>query len=183
MKSVLKEILSTSIFLLVVVLVSFLIIKYVAQRTEVIGSSMETTLSDGDNLILDKISYRTGDPERFDVIVFPFRNEDRDKKSYIKRIIGLPGETVRIDEEGKIYINGVELYESYGREVIQNPGLAIDEIQLGEGEYFVLGDNRNNSEDSRFSEVGTVKRDEIIGKAWLRIFPFGKIGFVDKIGK
>lgn len=181
MKNVLKEILSTSIYLLLVVAVSFLLIKYVGQRTEVIGSSMETTLSDQDNLILDKISYRIHEPERFDIIVFPFRNGEN--KSYIKRIIGLPGETVRIDTNGTIYIDDVELIESYGREVINNPGNAINEITLGTDEYFVLGDNRNNSEDSRFSDVGAVHKGEIIGKAWLRIYPFNQIGLVDKIGK
>lgn len=181
MKNVLKEILSTSLYLLFVVVVSFLLIKYVGQRTEVIGSSMETTLSDKDNLILDKISYRIHEPNRFDVVVFPFRNGE--KKSYIKRIIGLPGETVFIDAQGAIYIDGTELIESYGREIITDPGNAINEIKLGDDEYFVLGDNRNNSEDSRFSAVGPVKRSEIIGKAWVRIFPFNKLGFVDKIGK
>jgi len=180
MKNLLKEILSTSIYLLIVVIISFLIIKYVAQRTEVIGNSMYTTLSDGDNLILDKISYRFSEPERFDIVVFPFRNGE--DKSYIKRIIGLPGETVRIDTDGVIYINDSVLYESYGREIIKNPGNAINEITLGDDEYFVLGDNRNNSEDSRFSEVGKVSRDEIIGKAWIRIYPFSQICFVDKIG-
>lgn len=181
MKNVLKEVLSTSLYLLFVVVISFLLIKFVGQRTEVIGSSMETTLSDRDNLILDKISYRMHDPNRFDVVVFPFRNGEN--KSYIKRIIGLPGETVMIDINGTIYIDGTELIESYGREVINNPGNAINEIVLGADEYFVLGDNRNNSEDSRFSDVGPVKRSEIIGKAWVRIFPFNKMGFIDKIGK
>ena len=128
MNSKLKEFLSTAIFFLAVVLISFLVVKFVAQRTEVIGSSMMDTLEDGDNLILDKVSYKFSDPERFDIVVFPYR-EDTSKK-YIKRIIGLPGETVRIDADGKIYINGEELYESYGREVIQNPGLAAEEIHL-----------------------------------------------------
>lgn len=182
MKNILKEILSISLYLLIVVAISFLVIKFVVQRTEVIGSSMNTTLSDGDNLILDKISYRVHDPERFDIIVFPFRAPN-DNRNYIKRIIGLPGETVQIDDNGTIYINGDVLSESYGLEVIKNPGLASEKIILGAGEYFVLGDNRNNSEDSRFPDVGVVKREEIIGKAWLRIYPFNQIGFVDKLGK
>lgn len=180
MNKVLKEVLSTSLYLLIIVVLSFLMIKFVGQRTEVIGNSMNTTLSDGDNLILDKISYRLSEPERFDIVVFPFRNGEN--KSYIKRVIGLPGETVRIDLNGTIYINDVELVESYGREIIKDPGNAINEIKLGEDEYFVLGDNRNNSEDSRFSEVGPVKKSEIIGKAWIRIYPFNQMGFVDKLG-
>lgn len=176
MKRALKEILSTSIYLLCVVAISFLIVKYVAQRTEVIGSSMETTLSDGDNLILDKLTYKFSEPKRFDVIVFPFRNGS--DKNYIKRIIGLPGEKVRIDLDGVIYIDDEPLYESFGREVINDPHLAFKEIILGPDEYFVLGDNRNNSEDSRFPEVGNIKRSEILGRAWVRIYPFTKISIV-----
>ena len=137
---------------------------------------METTLSDGDNLIVDKLTYRFNDPERFDIIVFPFQYQE--DTYYIKRIIGLPGETVQIDEKGNIYINGEILQESYGREIIfpENVGIAIDPIVLGEDEYFVMGDNRNNSSDSRTEIVGNIHRDDIIGKAWLRIWPFAKFG-------
>ena len=98
MNKVLKEILSTGIYLLVVLAITYLIIAYVGQRTEVNGNSMQPTLNDGDNLIVDKISYRFRDPERFDIIVFPFVYKE--STYYIKRIIGLPGETVQIDEEG-----------------------------------------------------------------------------------
>ena len=178
MNSKLKEFLSTSLYLLIVVIVSFCIVKFVGQRTEVIGSSMLPTLEDGNNLILDKISYRFSEPERFDVIVFPFR--DATGKSYIKRIIGLPGENVRIDENGNIFINEELLEETYGREVMKNPGIAINGITLSENQYFVLGDNRNNSEDSRFPAVGAVSRDEILGRAWLRVWPFNEFGFVNK---
>ena len=94
---------------------------------------MEPTLSDGDNLIVDKISYRFHDPERFDIIVFPFQYEK--DTFYIKRIIGLPGETVQIDEEGNIMIDGEILEESYGKEVILNPGRAYEQVELGEDEY------------------------------------------------
>jgi len=176
MKEVLKEILSTSLYLLVVLIICFLVIKFVGQRTEVEGSSMETTLSDGDNLIVDKISYRFTDPKRFEIIVFPYQYEKN--TYYIKRIIGLPGETVQIDALGNIYIDGEILDEDFGREVIQNPGLAIQPITLGSNEYFVLGDNRNNSIDSRFEQVGKIKKSDIIGRAWVRIFPFNKFGVV-----
>lgn len=175
-KSVVKEILSTSIYLLVVLLATYLIIHYVGQRTEVQGSSMEPTLQDADNLIVDKISYRFHEPQRFDIIVFPFQYEE--ETYYIKRIIGMPGETVRIDWDGNIYIDGEQLEESYGLEVIQDPGRAEDEILLGEDEYFVLGDNRNASSDSRDPRVGVVHRKDIIGRAWLRIYPFDNAGFI-----
>ena len=135
---------------------------------------METTLSDGDNLIVDKLTYHFSDPERFDIIVFPFQYEEN--TYYVKRIIGLPGETVQIDLEGNIYINGEILEEDYGLEPILFPGLAAEPITLGEDEYFVLGDNRNNSSDSRDASVGNIHRDDIVGKAWVRIWPLNKIG-------
>lgn len=173
-----KEILSTSLYFLIVLIISLLIVKFVGQRTEVIGNSMKNTLHDGDNLILNKISYRFSDPERFDIVVFPFRNGE--KKNYIKRVIALPGETIQIDDEGVIYINGEVLEEHYGREVILDPGSAAEPITLGEDQYFVLGDNRNDSNDSRFGEVKLVSRDEIIGKVWIRIWPLKDFGKVDK---
>ena len=174
MKNIMKEILSTSIYLLVVLCAAYLIITYVGQRTQVSGSSMETTLSDGDNLLVDKITYRFSEPKRFDIIVFPFQYDT--DTYYIKRIIGMPGETVQIDYDGNIYINGSLLEESYGREVIQNPGRAAEPITLGEDEYFVMGDNRNNSSDSRDPSVGNIHRKDIIGRAWVRICPFSKFG-------
>ena len=140
---------------------------------------MEDTLSDGDNLIVDKISYRLHDPERFDVVVFPYQYEE--DTYYIKRIIGLPGEIVYIDGSGNIYINDVLLEEGYGTETILNAGLASSVIILGADEYFVLGDNRNNSTDSRFEAVGNIKGDDIVGKAWLRVYPFADFGLVDNI--
>lgn len=172
----LKEILSTSLYLLVVLVLTFLVVTYVGQRTQVIGSSMEPMLSDGDNLIVDKISYRFQDPQRFDIIVFPFQYEEN--TYYIKRIIGLPGETVYIDENGQIFINDVLLKESYGKEVILDSGRAYEPITLGIDEYFVMGDNRNNSSDSRDPAVGNIHRDELIGKAWVRIWPLDKIGMI-----
>ena len=174
MKNIMKEILSTSIYLLVVLCAAYLIITYVGQRTQVSGSSMETTLSDGDNLLVDKITYRFSEPKRFDIIVFPFQYDT--DTYYTKRIIGMPGETVQIDYDGNIYINGSLLEESYGREVIQNPGRAAEPITLGEDEYFVMGDNRNNSSDSRDPSVGNIHRKDIIGRAWVRIWPFSKFG-------
>lgn len=165
-----------SLYLLVILCAVYLLIHYVGQRTQVQGSSMEPMLTNGDNLIVDKISYRFHEPERFDIIVFPFQYEDN--VFYIKRIIGLPGETVRIDDEGNIYINGEILEEHYGKEVIQNPGRAREEITLADDEYFVMGDNRNNSSDSRDPSVAEVRREDIVGRAWLRIWPFKDFGFI-----
>lgn len=176
MKKTLKDVLGTSVYLLIVLVLTFLVVTYVGQRTKVSGASMEPTLEDGDNLIVDKISYRFSDPERFDIIVFPFRYEE--KTYYIKRIIGLPGETVYIDEEGTIYIDGEALAENYGKEVITDPGRAYEPVTLGDDEYFVMGDNRNNSQDSRDPVVGNIHKSEIIGKAWMRIWPLDKMGMI-----
>ena len=176
MKKVLKEILSTSLYLLFVLCAIYLVIHFVGQRTQVQGSSMEPKLSSDDNLIVDKISYRFHDPERFDIVVFPFRYEEN--TFYIKRVIGLPGETIQIDEMGNILIDGNILDEPYGKAVIQNPGRAYEEIVLADDEYFLMGDNRNNSTDSRDPSVGNVRRDEIVGRAWLRIWPLDKFGFI-----
>ena len=173
--SPLKELLSMLIYIGVVLGVTFLIITFVGQRTHVSGESMKNTLDHGDQLIVDKITYRFRDPERFDIIVFPFHYKEN--TYYIKRIIGLPGETVQI-ADGTIYINGQVLEESYGREVMQDPGIAAEPITLGEDEYFVLGDNRNQSSDSRDPSVGLIHRDEIIGRAWLRIWPLNSFGIL-----
>ena len=171
----LRELAGMLVYIIIVLAVTFLFITFVGQRTHVSGESMENTLDDGDQLIVDKITYRFKDPERFDIIVFPFHYKEN--TYYIKRIIGLPGETVQI-ADGLIYIDGEVLQESYGSEVIQDPGLAAEPITLGEDEYFVLGDNRNQSSDSRDPSVGLIHRDEIVGRAWLRIWPLDSFGIL-----
>ncbi len=178
MKTVLKDILSISLYFLGILVLTYLVIQFVGQRTVVEGSSMESTLIEGDNLIIDKLSYRFHDPERFDVIVFPFQQGKNE--FYIKRVIGLPGESVYIDPVGEIYINDEKLVEPYGKEAMLNSGMAGSTIHLGADEYFVLGDNRNASSDSRDPMVGPVKRDIIVGRAWFRMYPFDSIGFIKK---
>jgi len=180
MNKVLKELLNTGIYLLVVLGLTYLLITFVGQRTEVEGASMEPTLYDGDNLIVDKLTYQFEDPQRFDIIVFPFQYQEN--PYYIKRIIGLPGETVRIDDAGNIYITDESgerrLEENYGKEIIspEHIGIAGEPIILGDDEYFVMGDNRNNSSDSRTEIVGNIHRDNIVGRAWVRIWPFESFG-------
>ena len=164
-----KGLIEVLFYIVLVFGVSFLLTTYVGQRTRVNGESMYPTLHDDDNLIVDKVSYRFSDPRRYDIIVFPYRYKDM---YFIKRIIGLPGETVQI-LDGYVYIDGKKLDE---HEKIQNAALASDPITLGDDEYFVLGDNRNASEDSRFPDVGNVRRKEIIGRAWVRIWPFERAG-------
>ncbi len=175
----LKEFLSISIYLLIVLFLSYMFVHFVGQRTLVNGVSMEDTLQDGDNLLVDKLTYRFNDPERFDVIVFKYTHKDN--TYYVKRIIGLPGETVQIDNTGAIYINGNLIEEHYGYETIKDPGIAATPITLGDDEFFVLGDNRNNSADSRVAQVGNIDRDIIVGRAWVRIWPLHNAGKVADI--
>lgn len=164
------------LYVVCVLFITLLIIRFIGQRTEVFGYSMTPTLDNGDQLIVEKISYRFEDPKRFDIIVFPFRYAKR--TYYVKRIIGLPGETVQIDYDGNIYIDGQILDEHFGKEVILDPGIAAEPIRLGADEYFVLGDNRNDSQDSRDPAVGVLHRDELIGRVWLRLYPFSKFGLM-----
>ena len=168
MKGIIKELFGWILFIVIVVAASYLVVTFMGQRTQVSGESMETTLSDGDHLIVDKITYRFRDPKRYDIVVFPYRYEEN--TYYIKRIIGLPGETVQI-VDGYVYING-------GNALIMAPGQAAQPIRLGEDEYFVLGDNRNNSQDSRSANVGVIHRDELLGRAWIRIWPIDKFGVI-----
>lgn len=175
MKSIAKELGAWLLYILIIIGISYLVITFVGQRTQVSGSSMETTLSDGDQLIVDKISYRFREPNRYDIVVFPYHYEEN--TYYIKRIIGLPGETVQI-VDGTVWIDGQPLNEHYGNEVMEDPGLAADPITLGDDEYFVLGDNRNNSQDSRAANVGLIQRDELLGRAWVKIWPLSDFGVI-----
>lgn len=173
---IIREILGWIFYIIVILALTYVIITYVGQRTSVSGSSMETTLSDGDQLLVDKLSYRFRDPKRFDIIVFPYQYAEN--TYYIKRIIGLPGETVQV-VDGYVYINGKRLESDvYGNERMDDPMAASQPITLGSDEYFVLGDNRNHSQDSRDPSVGKVKKDTIMGKAWVRIYPFDKMGVI-----
>lgn len=157
------------VYLLIIFVLAYLLLNYVAQRVLVDGSSMNPTLYDNDSVIVDKLSYRFGTPERYDIIVFRYLRQD--DTYYIKRIIGLPGETVQIID-GYVYINGERLESDiYGNDVMLSAGRASEPITLGEYEYFVLGDNRNGSSDGRSELVGNVTRSQIVGKAFVRIWP------------
>lgn len=177
-KSMKREIIDTVLYFIFLFVAVWAIVTFVGQRTVVNGVSMYDTLNDGDNLWVDKFSYHFKDPQRFDIVVFPMYDGE---EYFIKRIIGLPGETVRIDHQGNIYINGEQLEESYGYETIE-PGMigrAFDGVTLGDDEYFVMGDNRNESEDSRFDIVGNVKREDLMGKAVFRLWPIATFGTID----
>ena len=179
--SVFSELLGLIIYILIVVVLIVVIHLYVGERTEVSGDSMNETLQDGDSLWLDKLTYHFQDPERYDIVVFPHTDAATGNEVlYVKRIIGLPGETIAITDNGNILVNGKALEESYGKETIDlyHIGVASEPITLGEDEYFVMGDNRNNSKDSRDAEVGNISRDIIEGRVVFRMWPWKKIGTV-----
>lgn len=179
-KKELKNFLEIGLYVFLAVALTYFVLNFVGQRTSVHGSSMYPTLQDSNQLIVEKLSYRFGKPKRFDIIVFNCLEEGSSTPvHYIKRVIGLPGETVQI-AEGKIYIDGELLEDSYGYyldEKIMEGYDFSEPVLIGEDEYFVLGDNRNDSLDSR--KIGCINRKDIIGKAVFRLYPFQKIGVVE----
>lgn len=161
MKTLLREIIGT----LLVGITIFVLFQLSIQYSIVEMSSMEPNLHNGQRLLVSKLTYKFGEPQRGDIIVFKPPHIDNPDKDYIKRIIGLPGETVEITN-GVVYINGAPLEEPY----IKDPAKSsFAKRTIPEGEYFVLGDNRNNSNDSRSG--WTVPLEDIVGKAWLSIWP------------
>lgn len=169
MKNMAKSLLGLALYILLLFGSTFLLGQFVVGQVEVDGSSMNDTLGDLDRVLINKFTYRVRNLDRFDIVVFKYAYDT--DSNYIKRVIGLPGETVRIDGDGRIFIDGELLEEDYGREVMEDPGIAEDGITLGADEYFVLGDNRNNSSDSRDPDVGAVSKSQIRGNAWLRLKP------------
>ncbi len=170
----LKFLMDVGVFVLIVLAISYVLSTFVAQRILVHNVSMQDTLMEGDVVLMDKFSYRFRDPERFQIICF---DSDYEREGLIKRIIGMPGETIMISH-GMIFINGNQFKDVKGLTPIEDAGLAAEEIHLGEDEYFVVGDNRDKSIDSRFAEVGNVKKDKIIGRAGLIIYPFNRFGMI-----
>jgi signal peptidase I len=166
-KKILKTIGEYIVTIAIGITLALLIQYFFVERVVVSGSSMEPTISDGQKFFADKITAKIdGGYERYDVVVI--YSQFRGGEYLIKRVIGLPGERIRIDEEGNIYINGELLDEPVKYDTIEYPGRALEEIQLQDDEYFVMGDNRNDSADSRFEEVGNIKLQDILGKIHLK---------------
>ena len=172
----LKSILGWTFEIIVVILFAYILVFFFGQVRTNIGQSMDTTLSGGDKVLINTLAYKLGGPSRNDIISFK-PNGSKPSHAYIKRVIGLPGETIQI-KEGMIYINDKVYLEDADYPSISNAGLADQPIVLGSSEYFVLGDNRNNSEDSRYADIGNVNTDDIEGKVWLRVSPASEFGFV-----
>ena len=169
--------LSLLLYIAIVVIVALCVKHFVIQKVKVDGPSMQETLYTNDELLVEKVSYRLRNPKLYDIIVFrPYENNQ--DTYYIKRIIGVPGDFIEI-KEGKVFRNFEALDDPQGEEFLYDPGIVKDGIQLEEDEYFVLGDNRYKSTDSRSSSVGLVKRNSILGRAFVRIWPFDKIGFIN----
>lgn len=165
-KAVLKEISSWIFWILVSVFLGLVAVYCVGMRTSVIGSSMEPLLYNGQSIYLNRVVYKVSSPKRGDVVVF-LPNGNEKSHYYVKRVVGVPGDTLYI-KNGTLYAND-EAVEDYFNDKIADPGLLDTEMTLEDNEYFVIGDNCNNSEDSRSANIGTVKKEYIIGKAWFKM--------------
>lgn len=176
--SKLKTVLIWILEIIIVVSLGILLTIGFGKTTTIQEGSMDPTLAAGDTLLIDRTTYIFSAPKRGDIIAFKL-SDDEKASTHIKRVIGLPGETIQI-KDGQILIDGETYQEQKSFPSIQNAGLAEETITLGKGEYFVLGDNRNNSEDSRFVDVGNVKKSNIIGKLWFVISPKEEFGFLKK---
>ena len=166
-----------SIYLFIVVFVLFIAPNFLIEKVAVDGTSMENTLFDEEHILIEKVSRYFDGPKRFDIVVFT-KEDGKTKKTYVKRIIGLPGETIQIIGN-QIYVDGIVLSETYGKTPIDMAGIAGEEIMLDKDEYFVLGDNRAVSVDSRQASVGVVKKEELDGVVVLRVAPLASFGKVE----
>ena len=166
-KEKIKSVAETAFMTIIVIFIAFVSIYAFGMKTTMIGDSMEPMLYNGQSVLIDRLAYMITSPKRNDVITFR-PNGNKNSHYYIKRVIGLPGESVQI-KNGKIYINGSELDEGDAYDTIIDPGIASEPLKLGSNEYFVIGDKRNSSEDSRSGNIGAVQKSAISGKAWLHM--------------
>jgi len=171
-----REVLSWIVELVVVIGLAYVLVSFFGIRTNVVGQAMEQTLENDDDILVNKFAYIISKPKQGDVIVF-LPNGNKKSHYYVRRVVAVPGDTVQI-KDGALYVND-ELYkESTDVASMEDAGIASDAVKLEKDEYFVLGDNRNNSEDSRYANIGNVKRDYIIGKAWFRFSGIGSFGTI-----
>lgn len=176
---VVREVFTWIIEVLFVIAIAFMFVYYVGLRTTVVGQSMAPTLENRTEILVNRLSYSARGPKANDLIVF-LPNGNEKSHYYVKRVIGVPGDKVMI-QNGAVYVDGELFEEEIDSAAIEDAGVAGEEITLGEDEYFVLGDNRNNSEDSRYANIGNVKKEYIIGKAWFIVSPWDKIGLISSV--
>lgn len=162
--------------ILIIILLGYTLTIFLSERTMISGNSMQPVIENEDTVLINRLAYSFVGPDRYDIVAFHISDVET-SKIYIKRVIGLPGETVQI-YGGKVYINGEVLSDDVSQEDILTAGLAAQELTLGEKEYFVLGDNRNNSEDSRFANVGVVNEEDIIGSVWFILNPVKRMKII-----
>ena len=173
---VLKEVGIWAGEILLVIMAAVILVSFVGFRISVVGTSMSPTLESGQEILVNRLKYKVFSPKQNDLIAF-LPNGNEKAHYYIKRVIAVPGDKVQI-KKGLVYVNGEQFSETAEVSNIDNALLAENEITVGEDEYFVLGDNRNNSEDSRYASIGNVKKEYIVGKVWFVVSPWGKIGFI-----
>lgn len=172
----LQEIFIWIVRIALVCVIAFGLVWYFGQKVSVIGDSMNPQLENGDITLINRLVYNMRKPKKGEVIAFK-PNGNENSHYYIKRVIGLPGETIEY-VHGEILIDSEAIEEDYNTTKIEELGLLEEPITLGKEEYFVLGDDRQNSEDSRMANVGNVKQSEIAGKVWLVVSPMKHFGFV-----
>lgn len=174
---IVKEVVTWMIEIAIVLVIAFVFVYYIGFRTSVVGNSMSPTLENRQEILVNRFIYSVTNPKPNDIVVF-LPNGNEKSHYYVKRVIGVPGDTVQI-RDGAVYVNGELFDEEVETAAVLDAELAAEEIRLAEDEYFVLGDNRNNSEDSRYANIGNVKKEYIIGKAWFIVSPFKNMGFLD----
>ncbi|MCI9427143.1 MAG: signal peptidase I [Eubacterium sp.] len=174
---IVKEVITWIVEILIVLAIAFVFVCYIGLRTSVVGQSMSPTLENRQEILVNRFIYSITNPKPNDIVVF-LPNGNEKSHYYVKRVIAVPGDKVQI-KDGAVYVNGELFDEKAETAAILDAQLAAEEIELGEDEYFVLGDNRNNSEDSRYANIGNVKKEYIIGKAWFIVSPFQDFGFLD----
>ena len=156
----------------IVLALALFVVHFLGNRYTIMGNSMSPVLENGNVVFINELCYNFLEPARLDVVLF--ESADDESRTFVKRIIGLPGETVQI-VDGAVLIDGEAASLPDGLDLAAIPGLAKDPVTLEENEYFMLGDNRDSSEDSRFVNVGKVNRSQIVGKIWLRVSPLSEL--------
>ena len=171
----LKEIASWIFGMFAAVFIAFVTVYAVGMSVSMVGVSMEPAIANGQQVLINRYAYLLVKPKAGDVVAF-LPNGNRNSHYYVKRVVAGPGDTVEI-RDGRLYVNGLQVIEEYDK--MAEAGIAENPVTLGADEYFVLGDNRNNSEDSRSANIGLVKGKDIVGKVWFKLKQGGNaMGFV-----